>query len=63
MIVEEHMAPLILDIEEDKEDTDHHADNYAHNNYETTIHPATSSEIVRFDATHPGKSLLLVLVF
>ena len=53
------MAPLILDIEEDKEDTNQHGDNDEDNNHETTIHPATGSEIVRFDATLHGKSLQL----
>ena len=45
------MAPLILDIEEDKEDTDDHGDDDADNN-QTTVHPATGSEIVRFSCVH-----------
>ena len=43
------MAPLILDIEEDKEDTNHHGDNDADNNNETTIHPAAGSYRVIFN--------------
>ena len=46
------MAPLILDIEEDKEDTDDHGDDDADNNNQTAVHPATGSEIVRFSCVH-----------
>jgi hypothetical protein len=49
-VVEEDMAPLILDIEEDKEDTDHHGDNDTDNKNQTAVHPTAGSEIVRFSA-------------
>jgi hypothetical protein len=35
------MAPLILDIEEDKEDTDYHGDDDADNHDEAIVNPAT----------------------
>ena len=51
VVGEEDLAPLILHIEEDKEDTDDHGDDDADNN-QTAVHPATGSEIVRFSCVH-----------
>ena len=46
------MAPLILDIEEDKEDTDHHGDDDGDNHQQTTVHPAAEPQVVRSHAQH-----------
>ena len=46
------MAPLILDIEEDKEDTDHHGDDDADNHKQATVHPAAGPQGVRFGFEH-----------
>ena len=46
------MAPLILDIEKNEEYTDHHGDNDADHHQETTVHPAASTQVVRFLVKH-----------
>ena len=46
------MAPLILDIEEDKEDTDHHGDDDADNHDEATVNPAAGWEVARLPSRH-----------
>ena len=51
-VAEEHMTPLILDIEEDKEDTDHHGDDDADNHNEATVNPATGCEVARLPSRH-----------
>ena len=57
-VAEEDMAPLVLDIEEDKEDADHHGDDDADNNHQTTIQPAAGSQIVRLIGKHLHQDLL-----
>ena len=46
------MAPLILDIEEDEEDTDHHGDDDADNHQQATVHPAAGPQGVRLPPRH-----------
>ena len=46
------MAPLILDIKEDEEDTDHHGDDDADNHEQATVHPAAVPQGVRFSFEH-----------
>ena len=36
-VLEKDMAPLILDIEEDEEDTDHHGDNDADHHHQASL--------------------------
>ena len=43
-VLEQYRAPLILDIEEDKEDTDHHGDDDGDNHKQATVHPATGPQ-------------------
>ena len=45
-ILEEDMAPLVLDIEENKEDADDHGDDDADHDYQATIHPATCPQVI-----------------
>ena len=61
-VLEKDMAPLILDIEEDEEDTDHHGDNDADHHHQTTVHPPACSQVVRFGGIHlPSSSSVFVL--
>ena len=53
-VCEEHMAPLLLYIEEDKEDTDHHGKNNTDHHNQTTVQPAAGSETVGFVRVHLG---------
>ena len=54
VVGEEDMAPLILHIEEDKEDTDHHGDNNADNVNQATVHPAAREQLQRLSPGHHG---------
>ena len=51
------MAPLILDIEEDKEDSDHHGYDDADNHHQAAIQPTACPQIVRFVGKHPQNFL------
>ena len=52
IVVEEYMAPLILNIEEDQEHTDHHGEDDADHHHQATVHPAAHPQIVRFGGEH-----------
>ena len=52
IVVEEYMAPLILNIEEDQEHTDHHGEDDADHHHKATVHPAAHPQIVRFGGGH-----------
>ena len=45
-IFEEHMAPFVLNIEEDEEDTDDHGYDDADDDHQATVHPATCPQII-----------------
>ena len=53
IVVEEYMAPLILNIEEDQEHTDNHGDDDADHHHQATVHPAAHPQIVRFGGEQP----------
>ena len=52
IVVEENMAPLILNLEEDQEHTDHHGDYDTDHHHQATVHPAAHPKIVRFGGEH-----------
>ena len=45
-IFEEYMAPFVLNIEEDEEDTDDHGYDDADDDHQATVHPATCPQII-----------------
>ena len=59
------MTPLILDIEEDQEDTEQHGEDDADHHQEPTVHPAASPQVLTFHTQHVWKSsqYLLPLIF
>ena len=51
-VLEENMAPLILNIEEDKEDTANHGNNDEDNDKQPTVKPDTGPQIAKTSFTH-----------
>ena len=52
IVPEEYLTPLVLHIEEDEEDTDHHGEDDADHHHQTTVHPHTGAHPPRFSPWH-----------